>query len=115
MGNQPPGLRWTKPGEAEQLRSGLLDFERATRLGRQAQALSDPNRLTLLALLSEAKRTCVGDLCLISGREQSGVSRHLRVLLDTGLVQTQRFERLIVYEPSERGQQLLTALLVGSE
>lgn len=111
MGNQPPGLRWTKSGEAERLRAGLLDFERATRLGRQAQALSDPNRLVLLALLEEAGKTCVGDLCLLSGREQSGVSRHLRVLLDAGLVETQRFERLVVYRATARGQRLLAALL----
>lgn len=111
MGNQPPGLRWTKPGEAERLRSRLLDFGLTTRLGRQAQALSDPTRLTLLAVLLEAGETCVGDLCLITEREQGGVSRHLRILLDAGLVKTRRFERLIVYSSTERGQQLLAALL----
>jgi len=111
MGNQPPGLRWTKPGEAKRLQANLLDFESASKAGREAQALSDPNRLTLMAVLAEAGKTCVGDLCLITEREQAGVSRHLRILLDAGLVRSQRFERLNVYRLSERGQQLLSMLL----
>jgi ArsR family transcriptional regulator len=111
MGNPDLKLQETSPERAKRLRGNLLDFMEATRLSRQAQALSDPTRLTLLKLLADAGELCVSDLCVISQREQSGVSRHLRILWDTALVEKRRFDLWVYYKPSATGQRLLAALL----
>jgi ArsR family transcriptional regulator len=111
MGNQPSKLALTSPGEAERLRERLLPFEQAYAASRQGQALSDATRLMLLALLRDAGETCVTDLCLIVEGEQAGVSRHLRILWEQGLVERQRYYRTVLYKLSENGERLLTALL----
>ncbi|HSS32054.1 MAG TPA: metalloregulator ArsR/SmtB family transcription factor [Solirubrobacterales bacterium] len=115
MGNTDLRYQATTPGEAETLRAQLPDFQTATALGRQAQALSDSNRLILLALLVEAGELCVSDLCLITEREQSGVSRHLRILWDRGLVEKERRGVLLFYRATSLGEQLLRALLPAAD
>lgn len=115
MGNTDLKLHMNQ-GEAERLRSHVLDYENAVRLSRQAQALADPNRVTLLALLGEAgKEICVSDLCLLTDREQSGVSRNLRILWEAGLVERTRWRYLVEYKPTSDGERLLTALLASSD
>jgi DNA-binding transcriptional ArsR family regulator len=111
MGNTDLRYQATTPGTAGTLRDRLLDYGTAVDLGRQAQALSDPNRLILLALLVDAEELCVSDLCLITEREQSGVSRHLRILWDQGLVEKERRGVLLFYKPTDFGRRLLAALL----
>jgi DNA-binding transcriptional ArsR family regulator len=111
MGNQPARLQVTNPGAADALRQRLLPREEAQRLSRKAHALSDPNRIALLALLRDAGQSCVGDLCLITGLEQSGVSRNLRILWDADLVERWVLSRSAMYKPSEDGQRLLAALV----
>jgi ArsR family transcriptional regulator len=114
MGNTDLRYQDTTPGEAKSLRAQLLDFQTATAMGRQAQALSDPSRLILLALLVEAGELCVSDICLVTEREQSGVSRHLRILWDRGLVEKERRGVLLFYRATEIGERLLRALLPAS-
>lgn len=94
-----------------ELHAGLLDPLEATRLSRQGQALSDPNRLTLLLLLREAGQLCVTDACLVTRREQGGVSRNLRILWDAGLVDKARQYKNLFYWPTSDGERLLAALL----
>jgi DNA-binding transcriptional ArsR family regulator len=89
----------------------MLDTMEATRLSRQGQALSDPHRLALLALLNEAGELCVSDACLVSQREQSGVSRHLRILWEAGLVDKARRDKNLFYWPTSTGERLLSVLL----
>ena len=50
------------------------------------QALSDPNRLRIVELLA-AKEHVVNDLVERMAIHQSGVSRHLRILEESGFVQ----------------------------
>jgi DNA-binding transcriptional ArsR family regulator len=88
-----------------------MQLEEAQRLSRQAQALSDPIRLTLLAILRDAGQSCVGDLCLITEREQSGISRNLRILWDASLVSRWVLSGSAMYKPTEDGSRLLLALL----
>ncbi len=112
MGNTD--LRWqsVKPGQAEGLRSRVPDYEEAVGLSRKGQALADANRVTLLAFLVEAgEELSVSDLCLLSEREQSGVSRNLRILWENSLVERTRFNGLVYYKPTTDGERLLTALL----
>lgn len=49
------------------------------------EALADPTRRRVVAALSRGELP-VGDLVAEVGIHQSGVSRHLRLLLDTGFV-----------------------------
>jgi DNA-binding transcriptional ArsR family regulator len=111
MGNPPTHLQVTNPGQAEALSERLLPREEAQKLARQAHAVSDPNRITLLALLRDAKQSCVGDLCLITGLEQSGVSRNLRILWSAGLLERWVLDRSAMYRPTETGERLLDALI----
>jgi DNA-binding transcriptional ArsR family regulator len=49
------------------------------------QALADPTRLRIVEALREGERQ-VGDIVDHAGIHQSGVSRHLRILHESGLV-----------------------------
>lgn len=49
------------------------------------QTLGDPTRLSILAALREGEQA-VGDLVSRMNAEQSGISRHLRILRDAGFV-----------------------------
>lgn len=111
MGNTRLALQAIDAPRARELQASLLDPVQATRLSRQGQALSDPNRLALLALLHSAGELCVSDACLIVEREQSGVSRNLRILWDAGLVDKARRYKNLFYWPTSDGERLLAALL----
>jgi DNA-binding transcriptional ArsR family regulator len=50
------------------------------------EVLAEPNRRLILDLLREEERA-VGDLVSALGMSQPGVSKHLRVLRDAGLVE----------------------------
>src|SRR5438128_11651320 len=51
------------------------------------EVLAEPNRRRILDLLRERERA-VGDLVAALGLSQPGVSKHLRVLREAGLVKT---------------------------
>jgi len=53
---------------------------------RLFQALGDPVRLRIIELM-KFKEHAVGDICERVDIHQSGVSRHLRILTEAGLVQ----------------------------
>jgi ubiquinone/menaquinone biosynthesis C-methylase UbiE len=53
------------------------------------QALADPTRLRIVALL-RAMELAVGELVLVLGQSQPRVSRHVRLLVEAGLVDRQR-------------------------
>jgi ArsR family transcriptional regulator len=59
------------------------------RAARFFQALGDPTRLLILALLRQGERT-VGDLVVALGVPQPKVSRHLKVLREMALIRTER-------------------------
>ena len=60
-------------------------------------ALSDPNRRLILDLLLERPRM-VGELVHQLGISQPGVSKHLRVLREVGLVSVRKDAQRRVYE-----------------
>ena len=53
------------------------------------QALADPTRLRILALL-RIMELSVGELALVLGQSQPRVSRHLKILADAGVVQRRK-------------------------
>jgi DNA-binding transcriptional ArsR family regulator len=114
MGNPDLRPKDTSEGRAKSLRASLPEPAELARLARQAQVLSDPTRLALLLLLREAGELCVSDLCLIIEREQGGVSRHLKIAFDAGLVSKRRFDLWVYYELTGEGKRLLAALLDGA-
>ncbi len=61
------------------------------------KAFSDPTRLMILALLIWGKELCVCDLEGILELSQSKTSRHLRYLLNSGIVTDQRKDRWVYY------------------
>jgi len=64
------------------------------------KALGDPTRLRLLALLEEQELT-VGSLVEILDMAQSGISRHLKVLHDAGLIELRRAGTSSYYHMAE--------------
>lgn len=111
MGNPDLKAKDTNERRAEALRAQLPDLEDLSRLARQAQALGDPTRLSILLLLREAGSLCVSDICLVLQRGQSIVSKHLKTALDAGLVSNHRLDLWVMYSLTERGEGLLTGLL----
>jgi DNA-binding transcriptional ArsR family regulator len=61
-------------------------------------ALAEPNRRRILELLLERPRL-VGELVQRLGLSQPGVSKHLRVLREAGLVDVQRDAQRRLYRP----------------
>jgi DNA-binding transcriptional ArsR family regulator len=111
MGNTDLRLKDTSEGRAKSLREGLPDPGQVIGLARQAQALGDPTRLSILILLQEAGQLCVSDICLILERGQSSISKHLKTALDAGVVKRQRLDLWAMYSLTERGEFLLAALM----
>ena len=58
--------------------------------------LSDPVRLSILESLS-SKKGCVSELQMRTGKTQPNISQHLRVLRDSGLVETRKDGRNVCY------------------
>ncbi len=58
--------------------------------------LSDPARLEILGALAR-KKGCVSELQIKTGRSQPNISQHLRVLRDSGLVETKKDGRRVCY------------------
>lgn len=64
----------------------LLPDVIADRAAQLFRALSEPNRLRIVNLLHVEGEMSVGDIAEALGSSQANVSRHLRVMLDSGLV-----------------------------
>jgi DNA-binding transcriptional ArsR family regulator len=60
-------------------------------------AVAEPRRREILNYLALQERP-VGDIVRTLGLEQSSVSKHLRVLLDVGLVRVRRDGRRMLYQ-----------------
>jgi DNA-binding transcriptional ArsR family regulator len=74
----------------------LLKDATAVRLAETFKALSDPTRVRIVALLSEAE-LCVCDLAAALDMSQSAVSHQLRTLRDLQLVRWRREGRQVFY------------------
>ncbi|MGY1601143.1 metalloregulator ArsR/SmtB family transcription factor [Geodermatophilus sp. SYSU D00815] len=74
------------------LASVLLGEQEAQTLARQFAALADPVRLRIVSLLATAEEgvVCACDLVEPVGKSQPTVSHHLKVLVEAGLVTSQR-------------------------
>ena len=73
------------------------------------QSLADPIRLRILALLRRME-LAVGELAQVLGQSQPGVSKHLKTLLDCGLVTRRREGNWIFFS---RGEPALVEPIFG--
>lgn len=95
---------------AEELRAKLLGTAAAERAASRAQALSDPTRFRIAAVLADVPELCVCDLAWICQRSQNLVSHHLRSLREAGLVESRREKKMVIYSLSASGRELVRAL-----
>jgi ArsR family transcriptional regulator, lead/cadmium/zinc/bismuth-responsive transcriptional repressor len=96
---------------AEKLRQARLDAELAARVAAGAKALADPTRLTLAVALRDGGELCVCDLSWVAERAENLVSHHVRALRAAGLVRSRRDGKMVMYELTERGRELVAVLL----
>jgi DNA-binding transcriptional ArsR family regulator len=66
-----------------------METDRGAGLAPLLQALADPNRLGVVQLLSDRPRRA-GELAEASGLSAPAMSKHLRVLLEAGIVSDER-------------------------
>ena len=69
---------------------------RAATTSDSFNAVAEPRRRAILSLLAQQERP-VGDIVLSLGLGQPSVSKHLRVLLEVGLVDVRREGRQMFY------------------
>ncbi len=74
----------------------LLDAATAEKVARIFSALSDPTRIRIIGVLTQAE-LCVGDLHQILSMTQPAVSHHLRILRDLRLVCFRKEGRHVYY------------------
>jgi DNA-binding transcriptional ArsR family regulator len=75
---------------------------RAAATSDSFNAIAEPRRRDILTLLAAQERG-VGDIAVTLGLAQPSVSKHLRVLLDVGLVDVRRDGRQAFYRTNAEG------------
>jgi len=80
---------------------------------RLMKALSDPNRVKIITMLG-VRELCVCELTALLGVAQPTVSKHLRILEDTGLVSFRKEGNWIIYRlNADQDQARIMLGLVG--
>ena len=96
--------------KAEAARARLAPPQRIESWATGAKALGDPTRLAVALALLDCGRACVCDLGWITGRDEKLMSHHLRLLKTAGLARSERDGKMVMYELTDRGRLLLTAV-----
>jgi DNA-binding transcriptional ArsR family regulator len=96
--------------KAERVREALPTADRLEGWAAGGKALADPTRVAVAMALREADRACVCDLAWIVGRDEKLVSHHVRQLKAAGLARSERDGRMVMYELTDRGRELLAVL-----
>ena len=96
---------------AEAARAALPPVEALGEAATAARALSDPTRLRIAAALAAGGELCVCDLAWVCGLAQNLVSHHVRQLRTARLTRSRRDGKLVMYRLTERGAELLEAVL----
>lgn len=96
--------------KAERVRKELPGADELELWAAGAKALGDPTRLAVALALEAGKIACVCDLAWIVGRDERLVSHHVRLLKAAGLARSERDGKMVMYELTDRGRALLTAV-----
>ena len=101
--------------KAEALRHALPPGDELEAAVLPFKALTDPTRVAVLLSLADGQSACVCDLAWIVGRDEKLVSHHARALRVAGLVGATRDGKMVMYELTDRGRALLSAVTAGRE
>ncbi len=94
------------------VRAATLDESQAAVLAESFAALADPVRLRLLSFIAAAvDEVCACDLVEPSGRSQSTVSHHMKILVEAGLVSRDKRGLWVWYRPVPQRLDALRAVL----
>ncbi len=96
--------------KAERVRAELPKAKELELWAAGAKALGDPTRLAVALALELGESACVCDLAWIVGRDERLVSHHARQLKASGLARSGRDGKMVIYELTERGRELLGAV-----
>jgi DNA-binding transcriptional ArsR family regulator len=99
--------------KAERLRAALPTAAELELRAGAAKALGDPTRLAVALALEAGESACVCDLAWVVGRDERLVSHHVRLLKGAGLASSERDGKMVMYELTDRGRSLLTAMSAG--
>jgi ArsR family transcriptional regulator len=69
-------------------------------LVKTLKALADPTRIKIVKILRHRNNMCVCELQYVLGITQPGVSKHLKVLENAGIVEPQRYGMWVNYSLS---------------
>jgi ArsR family transcriptional regulator, lead/cadmium/zinc/bismuth-responsive transcriptional repressor len=97
--------------KAERVRRALPDVVELERWAGAAKAVADPTRLAVAIALREGESACVCDLAWITGRDEKLVSHHARALKAAGLAVSERRGKMVMYELTAAGRELLDAVV----
>ena len=95
---------------AQAVRASLPTAAELERQALAAKALGDPTRLAVAIALRDGQELCVCDLSWVVGRSEKLVSHHARALRAAGLVRSRREGKMVMYELTCDGSELLDAL-----
>jgi DNA-binding transcriptional ArsR family regulator len=94
---------------AEAVRAQLPDLEQLTADAARMRALADPTRLQVARALQAGGELCVCDLAWICSRAENLVSHHARALRTSGLANSRRDGKMVLYSLTPVGEHLLAA------
>lgn len=95
---------------AERIRAALPDPVVVEPVAGTARALGDPTRLRIAAALLDGDELCVCDTAWIVAASQALVSHHLRQMRTAGVVTSRKVGRMVMYQLSPRGRDVLSVL-----
>ncbi|WP_159233273.1 ArsR/SmtB family transcription factor [Mycolicibacterium vanbaalenii] len=99
---------------AEAIRATVPDTKAVQAAAAAARGLGDATRLSIAAALAAGDELCVCDIAWVVGMSQGLVSHHLRQLKNAALVSSRRQGKLVMYQLTDRGRQLTSAVLGGA-
>ena len=70
---------------------------RTNRLVKVFNAIGDPNRYKIIGVLADNKEICVSEVAEKVGITTAGVSQHMKILENAGLVERNRLGQKICY------------------
>ncbi len=90
-----------------------LDIERAGRLATVAKALGDPTRLRIVDVIGKSapEAVCQCELVPLFEMSQAGLAKHLKVLVDAGVLASERRGTWTYYYARPDGLKGLTSWL----
>jgi DNA-binding transcriptional ArsR family regulator len=100
--------------KAEHVRHELPRAEQLEVWAAAAKALGDPTRLAIALALRDGERACVCDLAWIVERDEKLVSHHVRQLRGGGLARSERDGKMVMYELTDRGRDVLAAVATNA-